>query len=1088
MRLEDYPRPKGDNGRGLHWSASVYHPTGSALDFWIDELVAMKIKWLKVLDDGGGSSLDLCKRLLAADIMPVVRLYRMEPNPGHIGGREEETIRRLVAEGVRYFETNNEPDLPMEWQGSRMPTDWVDVVVDGFIYDADVVLGLGGLPALPALSVGSKVNFIEGVVRRGRADIFDRGAWIAVHNYTLNHPLDYPYDPVNQEGQPVSQEEYTHLGPWAWESPRDTINQWRQSDKNPGHTIREDPSAFLVFELLAEYAFNALGYHVPIISTEGGPVIGWKEDRRYPRVDARTHAEWTAAITEYMQGQRTINGQPCPPYYFAMCHWLIANYRLGFMAPGWESQSWYTDWWSTELGIGGAIPAVAALKALPSILPPKPDAASIAGRVVRTDTDAPLPGLTVQLLADAREVARATTDTDGGFRFERLAPGAYDVAIAPWGIVRRGVLAVEGPATPLLLRLAGGRSSVLTGVLLTAAGVPVADAPVRLLCDGLSVGETATAADGVFRFAELPLGSYQLSVRGITVSGIALDGWQTRDLKLVAAAPSSNRYVVTKRRLLSAEETANRRIFYGTVTDAAGAPLNGIAVQMAWQNAAPGTQFPIVATGRDPYRPAGLYEHMHSPGVFSLTVAQGDWPSDVAEGLDTAAVAGREGEPITYEVNFQLQAGGASTRVDGVVTGAPAGASLTLARTDDPTQPAQRAQLAADGSFLFKDLPSGVYSLALDGFGVIADNIQVAASAVSKIFFPLLSQLTGSVLNPPNGLVAVLYAPVNWGWTRQALLDPAGNFTFKGLPPGRYRLEVGGQTLPDLVLTGENTLQLAPIDLTTGQRSVVRGRVADETGQPQEGKTVILRREGLTVAQFQTAADGAYRFVNLPSGLYALEVVGLGIVATDILLDGQREYVADVLWPGTGPRGVIQGRVLMADGTLAAGARVRLLRDGAEVARVEADGSGVFRFSSLPGGDYALAVGDGPALVSGIHLEEDATLTRDIVLPPAPKRLFAHYLLLNPPPEPGSPGYAEARLTLDLAVRYLIRAGASGGCSVADAMQADRVIIVGDAVPATVEATLRAAGCRVERLVGDGYALAASLEPRLTPLKEKVRR
>jgi len=43
MRIEDFPRPKDDNRRGVHWSASVYHPTGAALDFWISELQAMHI-------------------------------------------------------------------------------------------------------------------------------------------------------------------------------------------------------------------------------------------------------------------------------------------------------------------------------------------------------------------------------------------------------------------------------------------------------------------------------------------------------------------------------------------------------------------------------------------------------------------------------------------------------------------------------------------------------------------------------------------------------------------------------------------------------------------------------------------------------------------------------------------------------------------------------------------------------------------------------------------------------------------------------------------------------------------------------------
>jgi len=84
MRVEDFPRPANDNRRGIHWSASVYHPAGSTVDYWIAELKAMAIKWVKLLDDGGGSSLELCKRLLAAEIMPIVRVFRATPNPGAI--------------------------------------------------------------------------------------------------------------------------------------------------------------------------------------------------------------------------------------------------------------------------------------------------------------------------------------------------------------------------------------------------------------------------------------------------------------------------------------------------------------------------------------------------------------------------------------------------------------------------------------------------------------------------------------------------------------------------------------------------------------------------------------------------------------------------------------------------------------------------------------------------------------------------------------------------------------------------------------------------------------------------------------------
>ena len=166
MQLHEYPRPEHDNGRGLHWSASPYHPT--ELDEWMARLKAMNMRWLKVLDDGGGSSLRLCARLLAEGIMPVVRLYRLTPNPGHIGGsRGEHDPRSLSRLGVRYIETNNEPDLQVEWSIPR-PMAWLDIVAENWLYDAGKCLDAGALPAVPALSVGRKDDLIAGHHRQGR--------------------------------------------------------------------------------------------------------------------------------------------------------------------------------------------------------------------------------------------------------------------------------------------------------------------------------------------------------------------------------------------------------------------------------------------------------------------------------------------------------------------------------------------------------------------------------------------------------------------------------------------------------------------------------------------------------------------------------------------------------------------------------------------------------------------------------------------------------------------------------------------------------------------------------------------------------
>ena len=360
MNLSDYPRPRNDNGRGVHWSARVYHPSGAELDFWIDELVAMQIKWVKLLDDGDGSSVVLCRRLIAADIMPVVRLFRERPNPGRMGGREASGLTKLVAAGARYFESNNEPDLPAEWQNDHMPKNWLDIVTDNFIHDADMIIAAGGLPGVPAMGPGGKENVVQKVVDRGRKDLFEKGAWFAIHNYTLNHPLDYPDDAVNQHGAPLTQAEFDHFGPWSWDNrSMEMVNELRVRAANPGHTIEDDPNCFRGWESAGAKIHAALGFHIPVISTEGGPVVGWGDDKRYPKMIPSQQAEFQMGIMGFMQDE-------APDWYFSCCTWLLAARPLGDPSPTWDQMGWYTDAWNERFGLAGRLPIVQMLKETPS--------------------------------------------------------------------------------------------------------------------------------------------------------------------------------------------------------------------------------------------------------------------------------------------------------------------------------------------------------------------------------------------------------------------------------------------------------------------------------------------------------------------------------------------------------------------------------------------------------------------------------------------------------------------------------------------------------------------------------------------------
>ena len=130
-----------------------------------------------------------------------------------------------------------------------------------------------------------------------------------------------------------------------------------------------------------------------------------------------------------------------------------------------------------------------------------------------------------------------------------------------------------------------------------------------------------------------------------------------------------------------------------------------------------------------------------------------------------------------------------------------------------------------------------------------------------------------------------------------------------------------------------------------------------------------------------------------------------------------------------------------------------------------------------------MAVGEGDPLITDIQVGEAVTITRDLALPPAPGKLLAHYFLFSQAAA-GKSVDVEQRLALSLAADYLLRTGASGGFSPEEAAKAVQVTIVGDGVPAPVEEMLRSAGCQVDRLPGDGFALAAAFARLTAALKE----
>lgn len=352
--LKDFPRPANDNGRGLHGSFDPRWTGGEqGLDYWVNLLVELNIKWFKVLDDVG-SSAPLCAKLLAVGIFPIVRMIRRdpppndtpEPNPGHLGSSEEKTLRQLIDLGVRYFETNNEPNLSIEWKTQAFPSNPLEaakLVALNWLFDARLILSLGAFPGLPAVSSGDDMDLIGALATLGRHDILLEGCWIALHNYCGNRPLTYPDDPISRSGHLLTDEQYAQQPPWVWWNTAhgrvdsvDEINELRANLANPAATIQHDHTCFREFEYYDALAMKYLGRSIPIISTEGGYRVGRREDMRYPRVTPASHRDQTVALFDFMQRQ-------APDYYFAATPSLLIE------SDEREPDAWHSAFWQRAM-------------------------------------------------------------------------------------------------------------------------------------------------------------------------------------------------------------------------------------------------------------------------------------------------------------------------------------------------------------------------------------------------------------------------------------------------------------------------------------------------------------------------------------------------------------------------------------------------------------------------------------------------------------------------------------------------------------------------------------------------------------------
>jgi hypothetical protein len=303
--LEAFPRPPGDNGWGIHWVPTLRQPP-EVVDRFVREAKEMGIKWVVFLNDDAkiGDNDYLVKRLVENGIMPIMRIYT--PNGRPIQGDLAALVRHYTRLGVYYYQLYNEPNLNVENPEGRPD---IDRYLDRWVPAARVVAANGGYPGFGALAPGGNMDdleflriALERLIARGEVDALDR-AWLSMHNYMFNHPLDYA----------------------------------------------EDSNGYLKFRWYDRIVREKLGRPMPIIGTEGGAYPGAHEDRRFPPLSPEEQVRRVVDAYRYMDRRE--------PYYFAFSYWLIANEEGG----GYDRA--FTDHALFKPG-GWVSPIVSALKAL----------------------------------------------------------------------------------------------------------------------------------------------------------------------------------------------------------------------------------------------------------------------------------------------------------------------------------------------------------------------------------------------------------------------------------------------------------------------------------------------------------------------------------------------------------------------------------------------------------------------------------------------------------------------------------------------------------------------------------------------------
>ena len=136
---------------------------------------------------------------------------------------------------------------------------------------------------------------------------------------------------------------------------------------------------------------------------------------------------------------------------------------------------------------------------------------AISGRV-SSSSGTLLPGLTVELSGPNGLAETTTTDSSGGYEFESLVSGSYEVYLQIGGtqaLQTVNVMELDGSAVTANLQLP--YAAEITGTVTDGSGNPITDGTITLYSSGSLIATAETNASGVYEFLVMQPGTFDLS-------------------------------------------------------------------------------------------------------------------------------------------------------------------------------------------------------------------------------------------------------------------------------------------------------------------------------------------------------------------------------------------------------------------------------------------------------------------------------------------------------------------------------------------------------------------------------------------------